>query len=187
MPLTPRAAPKDEEMGDEKHNYPPDANSATATDSAVPADEISRLRQELQEARDRNLRTVAEMQNQQRRAQRDREDALKFAESQFAKELLVVLDGLERARQAATTATEVAPVADGVRIVYEQFLKILADHHIDPIDAVGRPFDPTYHEAVMQQPSRDHPPGTVMEQLARGYQMHGRVLRPAKVIVAKSE
>jgi molecular chaperone GrpE len=173
-------------MVDDRHNYPADDAEGTATDSPVPADEITRLRQELQESRDRSLRTVAEMQNQQRRAQRDREEALKFAESQFAKELLVVLDGLERAREAAASATDVAPVAEGVRIVYDQFLKILGDHHIEPIDAVGQPFDPTFHEAVMQQPSRDHPAETVLQQLARGYQMHGRVLRPAKVIVSKA-
>jgi molecular chaperone GrpE len=173
-------------MVDDKPTYPDD-DEHTATESAAPVDEITRLRQELQEARDRNLRTVAEMQNQQRRSQRDREEALKFAESQFAKELLVVLDGLERAREAAATAADVAPVADGVRIVYEQFLKILGDHHIEPIDAVGQPFDPTFHEAIMQQPSSAHPPGTVLQQLARGYQMHGRVLRPARVIVSKAE
>ena len=171
-------------MVDDRHTYPADDAENTATDSG-PADELTRLRQELQEARDRNLRAVAEMQNQQRRAQRDKEDSLKFAESQFAKELLVVLDGLERAREAAGTATDVAPVAEGVRIVYDQFLKILSDHHIEPIDAVGQPFDPSFHEAVMQQPSPAHSSGTVLQQLARGYQMHGRVIRPAKVIVAK--
>ena len=172
-------------MVDDGHTYPRDDADNTATDSAAPADEVTRLRQELQEARDRNLRAVAEMQNQQRRAERDKELSLKFAESQFAKELLVVLDGLERAREAAATATDVAPVAEGVKIVYDQFLKILGDHHIEPIDAVGQPFDPTFHEAVMQQASRDHPAETVLQQLARGYQMHGRVIRPAKVIVSK--
>lgn len=173
-------------MTDDRHNYRDARSDAGTTESAAPTDEVTQLRQELQDARDRNLRTVAEMQNQQRRAQRDREDALKFAESQFAKELLVVLDGLERAREAAAKAADVAPVAEGMRIVYDQFLKILGDHHIEPIDAVGKPFDPTFHEAVMQQPSRDQPPGTVVQQLARGYQMHGRVLRPAKVIVAQN-
>jgi molecular chaperone GrpE len=174
-------------MDDDRRNHERDRSDEGSTGTAAPADEITRLRQELQDARDRNLRTVAEMQNQQRRAQRDKEDALKFAESQFARELLVVLDGLERAREAAATATDVAPVAEGMRIVYDQFLKILGDHHIEPIDAVGRPFDPTFHEAVMQQPSRDQAPGTVLQQLARGYQMHGRVLRPAKVIVSQQE
>ena len=85
----------------------------------------------------------------------------------------------------AATATDIAPVAEGVKIVYDQFLKILGDHHIEPIDAVGQPFDPTFHEAVMQQPSREHPPGSVHQQLARGYMMHGRVIRPAKGIVAQ--
>lgn len=150
-----------------------------------PADELTQLRRECGELRDKNLRIVAEMQNQQRRAQREKDEALKYAESSFAKELLVVLDGLERARDAATQSGQSGPVVDGVRIVYEQFLKILADHGIQPVDATGQPFNPDVHEAVMQQPSPEHAPGTVVQQLARGYQMHGRVLRTAKVIVAK--
>lgn len=148
-------------------------------------DELGQLRREAQELRDKNLRIVAEMQNQQRRAQREKDEALKYAESSFAKELLVVLDGLERARDAAVQSGSAGPVVDGVRIVYEQFLKILADHGIQPVDATGHPFSPDVHEAVMQQPSAEHAPGTVVQQLARGYQMHGRVLRTAKVIVSK--
>ena len=151
----------------------------------VPADELTQLRRECNELRDKNLRAVAEMQNQQRRAQREKDEALKYAESSFAKELLVVLDGLERARDAATQSGQSGPVVDGVRIVYEQFLKILADHGIQPVDATGQPFNPDVHEAVMQQPSPGQSAGTVVQQLARGYQMHGRVLRTAKVIVAK--
>lgn len=164
-----------------------ESEETTARDGQSAVDPAAALQEEIEQLRDRNLRLVAEMQNSQRRSQRDKDEALKYAESKFAKELLVVLDGLERAREAAASATDVAPVADGVRIVYEQFLKILADHNIEPIDAVDQPFDPDRHEAVMQMPSKDKETGTVLQQLARGYQMHGRVLRPAKVIVAKSE
>ena len=159
-------------------------NEESSPIAEAPPDEITQLRREVQELRDKNLRIVAEMQNQQRRAQREKDEALKYAESSFAKELLVVLDGLERARDAATQSGQSGPVVDGVRIVYEQFLKILADRGIQPVDATGQPFNPDVHEAVMQQPSADHAPGTVMQQLARGYQMYGRVLRTAKVIVS---
>lgn len=154
---------------------------------ADPAQRLAELEREIAALKDRNLRLLAEMQNMQRRAQRDKEEALRFAESEFAKQLLVVLDGLERAQEAARDAANPAAVADGVRIVHDQFLKILKDHHIEAIDAVGQPFDPALHEALMQQTSAEAAPGAVIQQLARGYRMHGRVLRPAKVVVAKGE
>lgn len=150
-----------------------------------PPDELTQLRRDAQELRDKNLRIVAEMQNQQRRAQREKDEALKYAESNFAKELLVVLDGLERALDSAAQADGNGPVVDGVRIVHEQFLKVLADHGIQPLDAAGQTFNPEWHEAVMMQDSADHAPGMVIQQLARGYQMHDRVIRTAKVIVSK--
>jgi molecular chaperone GrpE len=161
------------------------APSASAM-TADPTQRIAELEQEIAALKDRNLRAVAEMQNLQRRAQREKEEALRFAESEFAKQLLTVLDGLERAQEAAKDATDPRPVADGVRIVYEQFLKILKDHKIEPIDAVGQAFDPDLHEALMHRSSADVSPGEVIEQFARGYRMHGRVLRPAKVVVARS-
>src|SRR5262249_45943756 len=143
-----------------------DENPATAGPATAMADDpvqrIAELEQSIASLKDQNLRLVAEMQNIQRRAQRDKEEALKFAESEFAKQLLVVLDGLERAQEAAKDASNSAAVADGVRIVHDHFLKILKDHHIETIDAEGQPFDPGLHEALMQQPSDQYPPGTVI-------------------------
>ena len=163
---------------------PTDLDESPESENAA-GDEVSTLKKELEEHRERNLRLNAEMQNQRVRFQREKEESLRYAEAAFAKELLVVLDGLERAREAAATAMEVQSVATGIGLVYDQFMKVLADHKIEPIVAEGRPFNPDVHEAVMQMPSIDQPAGTVLQQLARGYQMHGRVLRPAKVIVSK--
>lgn len=151
-----------------------------------PADEVATLKKEVEELRERNLRLTAEMRNQLVRLQREKEESLRYAESAFAKQLLGVLDNLDRAVDATASATDPQTVAAGVKIVHEQFLKVLADHGIESILAEGQPFNPDVHEAVMQQPSADVQPGTVLQQLTRGYQMHGRVLRPAKVIVSRS-
>ncbi|MCC6358726.1 MAG: nucleotide exchange factor GrpE [Phycisphaerales bacterium] len=151
-----------------------------------PADEVATLKKEVEALRERNLRLTAEMRNQLVRLQREKEESLRYAESAFAKQLLGVLDNLDRAVDATASATDPQTVAAGVKIVHEQFLKVLADHGIESILAEGQPFNPDVHEAVMQQPSADVQPGTVLQQLARGYQMHGRVLRPAKVIVSRS-
>lgn len=142
------------------------------------------LKQEVQELRDKNLRVIAEARNQQQRAERERAEALRYAESSFARELLVVLDDLERTQESARTASDVQAVVEGVRIVHEHFLKILKARGIEPIVAQGAPFDPTYHEALLQQPSDDIPAGVVLQEIAPGYKMHERVLRPSRVIVS---
>ena len=147
-------------------------------------DELETLRREVEELREKNLRSLAEQRNQQQRAEREQARALKYAEGDFARDLLVVLDDLERTRESASEAGDVPGVADGVRIVYEHFLKVLKGRHIEPIEALGRPFDPGLHQAMLQHPSDEHPAGTVMEELTRGYQMHDRVLRHSRVIVS---
>lgn len=159
----------------------------TAEDASVAApvvDELATLRRELDELRDKNLRLLAESQNQHKRAQREKQEALRFAEFEFARELLGVVDDLERTQANAQTATDVRALAEGVRIVHEQMLKVLRSRQIEPIEAASRPFDPAIHEAVLQQPSADVPAGTVLQELARGYKMHERVLRPSRVIVS---
>lgn len=163
-----------------------EAAQATVSPEAptIEADELAALRREVDELRDRNLRLMAELQNLHKRAQREKHEALRFAEAELARELLVVVDDLERTMESARTATDAATVAEGVRIIYEHFLKVLKSCNIEPIQAVGRPFDPTFHEALLQQPSDEHPAGTVIQELARGYRMHERVLRPSRVVVS---
>jgi molecular chaperone GrpE len=140
--------------------------------------------QEIERLHDENLRLMAELRNVRQRAQREKQEALKYAEADFARELLVVLDDLERTRESTKTAADVQAVGEGVRIIYEHFLKVLRGREIEPIEALGQPFDPELHEAMMQQPSEEYPAKTVIQELARGYKMHGRVIRPSKVIVS---
>jgi molecular chaperone GrpE len=155
---------------------PPDAAAAP------PAGAVDDLQRELDALRDRNLRLLADMRNLQQRSQREREEALRYAEAEFARELLVVLDDLERAMQAASGAD--APLSEGMRITHEHFLKVLRSRGIEPIAAVGQPFDPALHEALLQQPSSQHAAGIVAQEIAPGYRMHERVIRPSRVVVS---
>lgn len=147
-------------------------------------DELAALRREVAELRDKNLRLLADAQNLHKRTQREKDEALRYAEGDFARELLVVLDDLERTRASAQADADAQALAEGVRIVYEHFLKILQDRGISPIEAVGRPFNPDFHEALLQRPHPTHPAGTVIEEAARGWRMRERVLRPSRVIVS---
>jgi molecular chaperone GrpE len=163
-----------------------DAEIEDATDEVAAAEEdpIAALERERDVLKEENLRLIAEGRNQAARFNRERQDAIKYANGDFARDLLVVLDDLERTRKSAETAADVESVADGVRIVYEQFLKVLKDRGVEPIEALDCEFDPSYHQALLKQPSEDHPAGQVIEEAARGYKMHGRVLRPAHVIIS---
>lgn len=168
--------------GDATENAANAEASESAAEQAV--DPIQALQNECDQLKNENLRLIAEMRNQQQRAARDKSEALKYAEAAFARDLLLILDDLERTQESAKSATDASAVADGVRIVYEHFLKVFKDHNIEPIEAVGKPLDPTYHEAMMTQPHDDAPAGQVVEEVARGFRMHERVVRPARVIVS---
>lgn len=159
------------------------ASPAAGTPPA-PQDELQTLRQEMATLQDQNLRLIAESRNQQQRIQRETAEALKYAEADFARELLVVADDLARTMESVNSGGAATALLDGVRIVADHFLKVLKGRGIEPIDAVGKPFDPRFHEALLQQPSDDHPAGIVLQEVARGYRMHERVLRPSRVIVS---
>lgn len=160
-----------------------EANAQKSADQAPPT-ALEAAQAEIQALKDRNLRLLAESQNAAKRAARERDEALRYAEFNFARDLLVVIDDFERTLETTKDKPELQAVAEGVRIIYEHFLKVLAQRGIKQIEAVGKPFDPSFHEALLQQPSAEHAAGTVMQELARGYIMHERVLRPTRVIVS---
>lgn len=154
------------------------------TMDGVAGDPVSALQAEVEALKNENLKLIAEQRNMQVRAAREREQSLKYAESGFAKDLLGTIDGLEQALQATRGATDVKTVGEGIRIVHEEFLKLLKSRGIQPIAALGKAFDPALHEALAQQPSAEYAAGTVMVEVARGYMMHERVLRATRVIVS---
>lgn len=171
-------------MNDIKGN---DQATGIADPAAPAADELTALRGEIAELKNQHLRAVADARNIQQRATREKQEAIQYAEADFARELLSVLDDLTRTLDSAQSGADAARLTEGVRITLEHFRKVLAARGIQPIEAAGRPFDPARHEALMQQPSGEHPAGTVISEVAGGYTMHGRVLRPTRVIVSSGK
>ena len=133
---------------------------------------------------DRFLRVQAELENYRKRVRKEAEQNRLYQALPLVRDLLPGLDNLQRALAAAESSNDVNGLLEGVRMVAQQFQDALSRHSAVPIDAVGEPFDPHLHEAVQQVPSPDHPPMVVLEEVQRGYVLHGRVVRPSKVIVS---
>lgn len=166
-----------------------EAETAQADKTAVDEheagrDSVDELRAKVASLEEDLLRARADFQNFQRRCAVERVEAIRYANAELMRSLLAVLDDFERALAAADDSGNTMSVVDGVRLVYENLMKALRQHGLEAIEAVHRPFDPHIHEAIMQQASREHPPGTVLEETARGYRLHDRVIRPTKVIVS---
>jgi molecular chaperone GrpE len=161
------------------------AESTQAADQV--REDLAGLRARAQE-RDQFLallqRTQADFENYQKRSQRERESERRYWHAPLALDLLPVIDNLDRAMVAAKQAGESGPLVQGVGLVQTQLLDMLKRHGITPIDALGKPFDPNLHQAIMQQPSADYPPQTVIQVLQQGFMIHDRVLRPAGVVVS---
>ena len=153
-----------------------------ARDAAV--DETEELRRQLQDKQDQLLRALAEADNVRRRAQRDREDYVRYANESLIRDLLPALDNLDRALGAARAAGDAPGVVDGVELIQRELLKVLERAGVTRYAALGQPFDPTRHEAIARVVSTDQAPGTVVAETAPGYLLHGRVLRAAMVSVA---
>ncbi len=145
------------------------------------------LKQRIATLEDSLLRAKADYQNLQRRNMSERAEAILYANADLMKSLLPVVEGLQRAIESAKSSDNLKSVFEGVRLVHEDLMKSLGGHGLETIDAKGKKFDPHVHEALMMQPTKDVADGTVIEEVGRGYQLRDRVLRPAKVIVAKGE
>jgi molecular chaperone GrpE len=169
----------------------PEAESPEPQAASAVLEDLESLRNRVgaaEQQRDEYLgllrRTRADFENYQKRIGRDLAEERRYAHAGFARELLPVLDNLQRALEAARQEGEKGPLIQGVTLVLSQLLDILRRFNITPIDAQGQPFDPNVHEAVQQQPRTDVAPGTVVRVLEPGYRLHDRVLRPARVVVA---
>ncbi len=152
--------------------------------------ELETVRQEAADTYDRLLRMSADFENYKKRSLRDREEQKKFANESLIKDLLPVVDNLERAlvaakEQQASDSDHSGSMVEGVEMTLNEIVKILRDYNVTPIEAQGKPFDPTYHEAVMQEQSDQYPENTVINELQKGYMLHDRLIRPAMVVVSK--
>ena len=162
----------------------PTGHSPEDGPSSLPEVTVEDLRRELDDRQDRLLRARAETDNLRRRAQRDREEYVKYAVESLTRDLLPVLDNLDRAVAAARAAGDAARVVEGVELIQRELLRVLERHGVTRYSALGQRFDPTRHEAVARVVSEDQAPDTVVSELAPGYFLNGRVLRPAMVGVA---
>jgi molecular chaperone GrpE len=152
--------------------------------------EVARLDAEKKDVWDRLVRTTADFDNFRKRTKRELDDARSEAKTRVLKEMLPVLDNLERAVQHAEERykddVEAAAITDGVKLVLRQFGQALERSEVTPVDAAGQPFDPAFHEAISQQETDAQPPGTVVQVYQKGYKIGDRLLRPALVVVAKA-
>ncbi len=149
--------------------------------------ELEESKKQVEEADDRYLRLRAEFENFRRRTRQEAEELRARAAEGLAVQLLPVVDNLERAVAAGMGAQQDPKAfADGVEMVLKQFLQELAKVGVSPVEAVGKPFDPNLHEAVMYEESDQGPDGTVIEEFQKGYVLNDKVLRPSMVKVAKA-
>lgn len=172
QPDRPEAEDVDEEVNAAEEASPED----TEPDQAA-------LKAKAEEHWEKYLRAAAELENVRKRAARDVEKAHKFALEGFATELLAVLDSLE-AGLAAGEDTDAETLRQGSEATLKQLLAILQRFGVEEVDPHGEPFDPTLHEAMTVQPSADVEPGSVVTVFQKGYALNGRLLRPARVVVA---
>lgn len=137
---------------------------------------------------DRFLRAAADLENYKKRAARERQEAVQYANETLVSKLLPVLDNFDRALAAADAgqSADAAALRAGVEMIRQQLHQVLAESGLEVVDGLGQPFDPRVHEAIGQQETADVPEGQVIQQVRKGYKLRGRLLRPASVIVARA-
>jgi molecular chaperone GrpE len=150
-------------------------------------DQIRAAQEKTKEYYERMLRISAEFENYKKRSARETDSFRKFANESILKDLLPVVDNLERAISSSAAAGSEQCITEGVDLTLKEILRVLARYGVTPVEAQGKPFDPSIHEAVMQQESEEVPENTVLTEFQRGYTLHERILRPAMVVVSKAK
>jgi molecular chaperone GrpE len=164
----------------------PKSGSAGADLQAAPPDqdEDESLQADLDRFRDLALRSQADFENYKKRAVREKEEAIKYANSSLLERLIPIVDNFELGLGAARGEGESSPVLSGMSMVLKQLMDFLTEHGLQPIDATGQKFDPNLHEAIAHEPSEQFSEGVVIRQTRRGYRMRDRLLRPSSVVVS---
>jgi molecular chaperone GrpE len=184
------------ELGGEEIKPEPDSESdpipLTERDVAASAEELGELRaklaekdREISDLKDKYLRALADTENTRKRMRQQSEENVRLQRERLLRDLLPIIDNLERAVGAARGGGNGKPIVEGVEMVLRSLLDFLKGHGVTPQESIGRPFDPQFHEAVDHVESNEHRPNTVISEFHRGYQIGDRVLRPARVAVAK--
>jgi len=182
---------KDKEKKHEHHHETEivEESSSTPAPEVVP-NELQEANQQLTaqvaELKDRLLRGQADWDNARKRIMKEKEEAVRYAGEALLERLLPVIDNFEMGMQATKNATDVKAIAQGFEMALAQLHQVLREAGVEPIDAVGHPFDPHRHEALGHQESEEHPEGHVLSQMRKGYKYKDRLLRPSSVFVAKT-
>ena len=145
--------------------------------------ELEQTQQEAKDLRDEMLRMRAETDNLRKRLQKEKQDSVQFANERLIKQLIPIFENLDRALKAPDT--NVDSLKEGVQLTSDQVLALFKKENVEPIQAVGEPFDPSIHEVLSQIESNDHDENTVIEEFSKGYRMNGRVLLPPRVVTSK--
>lgn len=180
------------DISEEKMNNKPDAEineenkSQGEKDVLAEKDErIGQLEKEAADLKDRLLRKAAEFENYKRRTENDQLNLLKYAAESLILKLLPIVDDFERSLDHIESSVDIESLKQGIKLIYDKFMKILDEQGVKKIDSVGQPFNVDYHEALLQRKSDDVPPHTVLDELEKGYMYKDRVIRHAKVIVSE--
>jgi molecular chaperone GrpE len=151
-----------------------------------PFNELEKSKQEAADNYDKFLRASAELENYKKRAVKELADAINYGNEKIIKDILPIIDSLERALDHAVANSEdFDTFVEGLKLIYEKILKTLEKHGVEKIDAFGMDFDPNFHEAMLQVESEDYEDNKIVEEFERGYLLNGRLLRPVKAAVSK--
>ncbi|WP_263264467.1 nucleotide exchange factor GrpE [Pseudomonas sp. RIT-PI-S] len=164
----------------------PDATPAPEATGDDLAAQVQALEEQLAAAKDQSLRVAADLQNIRRRAEQDVEKAHKFALEKFTNDLLPIVDSLERGLELSSSDDEaMRPMREGMQLTLKMFADTLKRYGAEPVDPHGEPFNAEHHQAMAMQESNEVEPNTVLKVFQKGYQLNGRLLRPAMVVVSK--
>jgi molecular chaperone GrpE len=170
---------------DENGHLDENASDQSALDDL--ALKLTEAEQQAKENYERLLRVSAEFENYKKRTAREMQETIKYANEKIIGELLTVVDNLQRAIDSASQQCgSDDPLVRGVDLTLNETLKLLERYYVSPIVAIGQPFDPNFHQAMMQEEVEDQPANTVVRELQKGYMIHDRLLRPALVAVSKT-
>jgi molecular chaperone GrpE len=160
-------------------------STSSAADHADGDDPVAGLQADLDRFRDLAMRSQADFENYKRRCAREKEEAIKYANTSLLEKLVSIVDHLELGLEAARVGGgEKSPIYSGMSLVLKQLQDLLAENGLQPIEAVGQKFDPNLHEAIAHEPGDDIPEGIVIRQTRRGYRFKDRLLRPSAVVVS---
>ena len=174
---------KVEELEIEELNEQSGETTEESVEETLEVDELALVKQELEDEKNKSIRLRADFENYKRRVQLDKEADYKYRAQAVLTDILPVLDNFERALAIQTTSEEAASLVKGVEMVYRTLLDAVSKEGLEQIESEGVPFDPNFHQAVMQEKDDSKEPGIVLQELQKGYKLKDRILRPSMVKV----